>query len=232
MSDGGGGGEPRALREYILASAAVAVSLLLGVFVIWRPETHAAPSFRKLPLAYKLTQTKAGMLTLRQITGADPLIMTDNDMHHQQYTHEPPTLRDVKLSMAEDAKRFNFTGICAMNFNLPLNMCYMPRLGNETDIYMFNMRITGWSKGWRIANETSMLCDQGRQAYGPQRFDWIWLDYTNEWGGGGLLWRNGTIGRALQHMYWLNRGATVCNIQSIERQGHLLAELAEDFRAV
>lgn len=218
-------------KNYLLAGLLVVLVAVLAALLVSREPPR--PTFRKLPLAYKLTQKRAIQLTRDQMNGTQPLQELELDIGQQlPLQFEPPTLRDIVLSMQEDATTRHFDGVCAMNYNIPVSVCFMPVLGSERNLVMYNLNTTGHSKGVTQAEETSMLCDQGLTKYGYERFKFVWVEFVDQNLEHHFLKLEGRMTRVVQHMAWLNRGVTVCDPLSAQQQADILFQVMEEFRPV
>lgn len=212
--------------------AALAVLIAVLVAFLWASHGGTTTSFVKLPLAYKLTQKRAVLLTTLQMNGSVPLMMSDvvDDSSSSSQHYEPPRLVDVIESMRHDAHREQLDGLCAMNYNLPLSVCYLPRFGGERDVLMFNLRMIGFSADALMGDEYSLLCDRGKTPYGAERFQFVWIEFYDRDAGRNFLRVEGHLGRVIQHLAWLNLGTTVCDGMSMQRQADILYELTRFHR--
>lgn len=216
---------PKTDREKFHVTLAVFVcALSMFGFLAWRMMWRDQIEFTKLPLAYKLTQKRATSLTPLQMSGSEPLMYTDAD-NTEMDQFVPPRLIDILGSMKQDAHAYNFSGICAMHYNIPVSICYMPRYGREKDVVMFNLVMIGFSVNKTISNEYSMLCSRGQTPYGAERFKWVWIEFWDINGERGVLKVDGMMGRVIQHMAWLNKGVLVCDEWSLQAQADVLFEL-------
>lgn len=197
------------------------VAVLIGFLRGWSYSDHAHV---KLRLSYKLTQARAIDLSPAQINGTVPLMVLDGAAGDGAY-YAPPTLGDLLYSMQHDARQSGLDGVCAMNYNQPVSVCYMPQLGRERDVVMYNLRMIGFSAGKYMGDEYSLLCDEGRTAHGVERFRSVWIEYNDASGERNMLYIGGRMGRVVQHMAWLNRGVTVCDEMSLQKQADIMYEL-------
>lgn len=218
-------------RTTLLSAVAALLLCILVAMVarggIWQRER--VTSFRKLPMAYELTQGKAVLLNRYQINGTQPLARVDDNMA-TDVKYEPPTLRDIVLSMAEDYERSvredaAFTGLSAMHYNVPVSVCYIPQMGSESGVLMFNLDIVGYTPDYGEAQEWSNFCQRGQQPYGVTRFLGVWVEYTDAAGRRVLFWAEDMLGRTLQHLYWLNRGVLPCSQWSPQKQADALYQI-------
>lgn len=199
------------------------------IFTLMQPRQ----SFHKLPLSYELTMDKAMDLTLEQMNGTQPLQRLE--LNAGRATTEqfvPPTLRDIVLSMKEDAKHYKFDGICAMNYNIPVSVCMLPVFGSERNLVMYNLRMMGYSKNSSNAGETSLLCDRGRTKYGCDRFKFVWIEFWDEDLEFQFIKVADRMTRVVQHMAWLNQGYTVCDKLSAQKQADILFTVTSEYRPV
>lgn len=218
-------------KNSALVALLVAMVAIL-IFVLVQPR-RSHESFRKLPLSYELTKAKAIELTLDQMNGTQPLQRLElNAGRTMTEQFEPPTLRDIVLSMKEDANRYNFDGICAMNYNIAVSVCLMPVLGSERNLVMYNLRMVGYSKNSTNADETSLLCDRGKTAYGCDRFKQVWIEFWDQNLEYQFLKLTDRMTRAVQHMAWLNQGYTVCDKLSAQKQADILFAVMNEYRPV
>ena len=192
-----------------------------------------AKSFHKLPLAYKLTQKKAIDLSVAQMNGTEPLQRLEIDTGlpvAEQF--EPPTLSDIVLSMQEDCTTRRYDGVCAMNYNIPVSVCFMPALGSERHLVMYNLKMAGYSRNVTQADETSLLCDKGQTNYGYERFKFVWIEFWDQNLDYHYMKMGGRMGRVVQHLAWLNRGVTVCDPMSAQQQANVLFQVMNEFTSV
>lgn len=206
----------------------IAVALVLRSMSM---QTERVTSFRKLPMAYQLTQTRAVLLNKNQINGTQPLARLDDDMS-TNLKYEPPTLRDIVLSMAEDYEASvkegdPYTGLSAMHYNVPVSVCYIPKMGGEHGVLMFNLDIIGYGADWGEADEWSNFCQRGQVAYGVTRFVGVWIEYHDIYGRRVFLWQEGAIGRTLQQLYWLHRGVLICSEWTLQKQADAIFQIRD-----
>lgn len=216
--------------------------LLVGILVFVLTSSGAlsfgggntrAKSFHKLPLAYKLTQKKAIELTVPQMNGTDALQRLELDTGLPVAERfEPPTLSDIVLSMQEDCETRRYDGVCAMNYNIPVSVCFMPALGSERNLVMYNLKMSGYSRNVTQADETSLLCDRGETKYGYERFKFVWIEFWDQHLDYHYIKLGGRMGRVVQHLAWLNRGVTVCDPMSAQQQANVLFQVMNEFTAV
>lgn len=201
-------------RKFHILVAVVAFAVaLLAISWIRTPRP-----FRLLRLATKLTQDRAIQLTIYQMNGTDPLQTIDENEDAVGARYEAPTIHDIIMSMKYHAKKQEFDGICAMNYNVPVSVCYMPKLGNEQDLVMFNLKMFGFSENTTISTEYSLLCDRGETGYGHERFAFAWFEWYDENYERNFLKVYGRLSRVMQSMSWLNLGVTVCDQWSAQQQ--------------
>lgn len=187
--------------------------------------THVV--FNKQPLTYKLTQVRAIELTIDQMNGTESLMKRDRDSYIRDGPQiESPELRDIILSMKYDAVKYGYNGICAMHYNIPVSVCFVPRLGNEHDVVLYNLNMVGFSKDTTISGERSSLCDQGEIEYGVSYFDYAWVEFYDENLKLNYLKVYGKFGRVIQSMAWLNKGVTACSQMSAQKQADVLFQVA------
>ena len=211
----------------------VALSLFAGVaallcVALWRPLLGGEHElYTKLPLAYKLTQKRAINLTPLQMNGSEPLMLSDADGGDGgAVRYVPPRLVDIVNSMKHDAHTEGLSGVCAMNYNLPVSACFMPWYGRERDVVMFNLKMIGFSSENYMGDEWSLLCDRGNTAYGAERFKWVWIEFWDMSAERNILKVDGNLGRVIQQMAWLNQGVTVCDNWSLQRQADVLFDVS------
>lgn len=205
----------------LLASAAVVL------FIAVKMQSSTQIVFNKQLLTYKLTQVRAIELTIDQMNGTEPLMRRDRDSYIRDGPQtESPELKDIVLSMKYDAKKYGYDGICAMNYNIPVSACFVPRLGNEHDVVLYNLNMVGFSKDTTISGERSLLCDRGEVEYGVSYFDYAWIEFYDETLKLNYVKVYGKMGRTLQSMAWLNKGVTVCSEMSAQKQADILFQVA------
>ena len=220
---------PRLNTTYFIGGALIA---LVGVLA-WMAMQPTTPPFRKLLMASRLTQKRAIDLSFSQMKGIEPLQEPEleiGDKHGRVF--EPPNLRDIIESMKEDYRKHKYDGICAMNYNVPVSVCYLPVLGSERDLVLFNLKICGYSQNTTVAGERSILCDEGKTLFGCDRFNFVWVEFWD----GNLEYQYlkvpGRMGRVMQNLAWLNRGVTICDPLSSQEQANILFDAIRHFGPV
>lgn len=210
-----------------------ALIALLGVG-IWMFFADSGPAFRKLQLASVLTQKKAIELTGAQIRGEAPLRESELTLRRNRQLRDSDdyTIKDVILSMKEDCATLDLDSVCAMDYNVPISVCYVPYFGVEKDFVMYNLRMSGFSQNTSQSEERSHFCDGGRTWYGCERFDFVWVEFFDADFAYQYLRVRGDMGRIFQHLAWLNQGVTICDSSSAQHQANVLFRVMEEFRPV
>lgn len=217
---------------------AVAVLAIAGSGYMWM-RGPSVVSFRKLPLAYELTNRKAYRLTMAQMNGSEPLQRREEENGMPLPAgFELPTLRDIILSMQEDARTRQLDGVCAMNYNIPVPVCYMPALYHERNLTLFNLKIVGFSEvdispfdGQNVVGrETSLLCNRGQSEYGVVRYKFVWVEFWDQLYRYHYLPVHGRMTRVVQHLAWLNEGYTICDplSNSVDAMSEMLVMLINE----
>ncbi len=214
----------------LISTLAVLAALITYLAMARGGGTHTQlMSFRRQTMHYELTQNKAVRLNRDQIAERQPLVRMDTEMA-VNVKYEPPMLRDIVLSMAQDYqesldKDEPYGGLCAMHYNLPVSVCYIPQIGNESGVLMFNLEIVGYAPDYGEGQEWSNFCQRGQQAYGVTRFVGVWIEYYDDRGRRVLFWAEEQLGRIVQHLYWLNRGVLPCSLWSPQKQADALFQI-------
>lgn len=213
---------------------AVALLAVAGAGYLWA-RGPSVVSFRKLPLAYELTNRRAYRLTRAQMNGSEPLQRREEENGMPLPAEfELPTLRDIILSMQEDARTRKLDGICAMNYNIPVPVCYMPALYDERNLTLFNLKIVGFSEVADdrnvVGRETSMLCNRGESEYGVPRYKFVWVEFWDQLYRYHYLPVHGRMSRVVQHLAWLNEGYTICDplSNSVDAMSEMLVMLINE----
>lgn len=220
----------RANRATLAAVFAALLALLFGVAMFYGG--GGGGDYHKLKLAYKLTQKEAVSLSVGQMRGDVSLMREQQsfaDEDEEGGTRAKKfvsiTTDDLLRNMKRDVAKHDLDGICAMNYNIPVSMCYMPRLGAERDLVLYNLRMIGFSNDTHVARQYDFFCDHGGTEYGHDRFDEVWFEWYNT--RGKLVWMcvSQHYAIVMQSLAWLNQGVLVCDRWSKQRQADAIFDM-------
>lgn len=199
----------------LVALLAVALGTLL--MVLWGGSGDDTRPYVQQQLASRLTTRRAGMLSVAQIRGEQPLTVGGT---------RPIAIRDIKLSLRHDIDALHAMGLCAMHYDFGVSACMVRKLGADSYVMLYNMNVTGWRAHKLINWETSTLCDGGKQRYQVERFDMVWIRYLGDDGRVYDRWFDDPDARAVQHLAALNRGMLPCQALGIEEVASRMREAA------